>query len=101
MILVHNTINFVLQISFSSSSSSSSFFQPSYVYTSSSKGFFYSSICAFLALSGKSVLVRLAPRRAFYNPGCMYVPPFLVRKIFTQIFSFINVQLFNMYTLSS
>lgn len=25
----------------------------------------------------------------------MQVPPFLVRKVFTQIFSFINVQLFN------
>ncbi|MFS7997606.1 putative Dilute domain-containing protein [Helianthus anomalus] len=52
MISVHNTINFVLQISFSSSSSS----------------FFPTKLC---------------------------VPPFLVRKIFTQIFSFINDQLFN------
>ncbi|MFS7900996.1 hypothetical protein Hanom_Chr00s159635g01824761 [Helianthus anomalus] len=30
--------------------------------------FFYFSICAFLALSGKIVLLRLEPRRAFYNP---------------------------------
>lgn len=28
------------------------------------------------------------------------VPPFLVRKVFTQIFSFINVQLFNRFALS-
>ncbi|KAF5822353.1 putative Dilute domain-containing protein [Helianthus annuus] len=57
--------------------------------------FFYFSICAFLALSGKSVLLRLEPRRASGALFITQVPPFLVQKIFTQIFSFINVQLFN------
>lgn len=33
---------------------------------------------------------------SFTNTICfLQVPPFLVRKVFTQIFSFINVQLFN------
>ncbi|KAJ0438352.1 putative phosphopyruvate hydratase [Helianthus annuus] len=45
-ISVYNTINFVLQIRFSSSFFCFHFcFQPSSVNTSSSKGFFYSSIC--------------------------------------------------------
>lgn len=33
----------------------------------------------------------------FYVLFLLQVPPFLVRKVFTQIFSFINVQLFNRY----
>lgn len=37
------------------------------------------------------MFVQLNP----FSASFWQVPPFLVRKVFTQIFSFINVQLFN------